>query len=236
MGTYTEQYQYDAVGNFVQFIHRGSDPEPRLDARLYLQRSESARAWKVKQPAHRNTVNPNGRQPQNETYSTIARQYDSHAATAGDALGLQGPVEHDAAPGGKRERPDGIPTPGRATYYVYDAAGQRVRKVTERQNGTRMKERIYSAPSSSIANTMGTVTSSRWSARRCTSWTTSSALHWSKPGPSMSAYRPTPCQPIDTLSVRQPPRFSSLELDDNGAMISYEEYYPYGSTSYQAVT
>ena len=34
------------------------------------------------------------------------------------------------------------------TYYVYDAAGQRVRKVTERQTApgatpTRMKERIY---------------------------------------------------------------------------------------------
>ena len=31
----------------------------------------------------------------------------------------------------------------RRTYYVYDAAGQRVRKVTERQNGTRKNERIY---------------------------------------------------------------------------------------------
>ena len=29
------------------------------------------------------------------------------------------------------------------TYYVYDAAGQRIRKVTERQNGTRKNERIY---------------------------------------------------------------------------------------------
>ena len=28
---------------------------------------------------------------------------------------------------------------------------------------------------------------------------------------------------------------ASLELDDNGTVISYEEYYPYGSTSYQAV-
>src|SRR5262249_61410671 len=26
MGTYTEQYQYDGVGNFVQFIHTGSTP------------------------------------------------------------------------------------------------------------------------------------------------------------------------------------------------------------------
>src|SRR6185369_16461133 len=30
-----------------------------------------------------------------------------------------------------------------ATYYVYDGAGQRMRKVTERQNGTRKNERIY---------------------------------------------------------------------------------------------
>ena len=28
---------------------------------------------------------------------------------------------------------------------------------------------------------------------------------------------------------------ASLELDDAGQIISYEEYYPYGSTSYQAV-
>ena len=32
---------------------------------------------------------------------------------------------------------------GGTAYYVYDAGGQRVRKVTERQNGTRQKERIY---------------------------------------------------------------------------------------------
>ena len=29
------------------------------------------------------------------------------------------------------------------TFYVYDASGQRVRKVTERQNGSRKAERIY---------------------------------------------------------------------------------------------
>src|SRR5262249_23671706 len=29
------------------------------------------------------------------------------------------------------------------TYYVYDASGQRMRKVTERHNGTRKNERIY---------------------------------------------------------------------------------------------
>ena len=29
------------------------------------------------------------------------------------------------------------------TFYVYDNSGQRTRKVTERQNGTRKEERIY---------------------------------------------------------------------------------------------
>jgi hypothetical protein len=32
---------------------------------------------------------------------------------------------------------------GGTAYYVYDAAGQRVRKVIEQQNGTRQKERFY---------------------------------------------------------------------------------------------
>ena len=37
------------------------------------------------------------------------------------------------------------------------------------------------------------------------------------------------------LPVRQSPRLGRLELDDEAQIISYEEYYPYGSTSYQAV-
>ena len=35
-------------------------------------------------------------------------------------------------------------TVSETTFYVYDASGERVRKVTERQNGqTRKQERIY---------------------------------------------------------------------------------------------
>ena len=33
MGTYIERYVYDAVGNFLQMQHRGSDPAHGLDAR-----------------------------------------------------------------------------------------------------------------------------------------------------------------------------------------------------------
>src|SRR5262249_31189603 len=46
------------------------------------------------------------------------------------------------------EDTDGLQHQGERTYYVYNAAGERVRKVTERQiaagqTPTRMKERIY---------------------------------------------------------------------------------------------
>jgi hypothetical protein len=38
---------------------------------------------------------------------------------------------------------EGVRSQGERTWYVYDAGGQRVRKVTERQNGTRKNERTY---------------------------------------------------------------------------------------------
>ena len=38
---------------------------------------------------------------------------------------------------------DGATHQGERTYYVYDSSGQRTRKVTEGQNGTLMKERLY---------------------------------------------------------------------------------------------
>ena len=38
---------------------------------------------------------------------------------------------------------DGTLHQGERTYYVYDSSGQRTRKVTERQNSTLMKERLF---------------------------------------------------------------------------------------------
>ena len=66
----------------------------------------------------------------------------THAPSAADAVGLPRPASSHGAAGGQQRR-----TP-ETTYYVYDAGGQRVRKVTERQAAagqtpTRKKERIY---------------------------------------------------------------------------------------------
>ena len=70
------------------------------------------------------------------------------------------------------------------------------------------------------------------SARRCTSWTTSSASPWWRRAP-----RATTGSPAQLIRYQFGNHLgsASLELDDQAQIISYEEYYPYGSTSYQAV-
>ena len=121
------------------------------------------------------------------------------------------------------------------TYYVYDAAGQRVRKVTERQNGTRKNERIYLGGFEIYREYDGSgnsVTLER------------ETLH------VMDDKQRIALVETQTIDTRHRPRRAAasssatssattsarpvLELDDAGQIISYEEYYPYGSTSYQA--
>ena len=115
--------------------------------------------------------------------------------------------------------------------------GQRVRKVTERQPATgqtptRRNERIYLGGFEMLSRVRRqTATRDAWSARPCTSWMTSSASRSSRPArKATTAHRRNSSATNSAIiSVR-----AALELDDSGNIISYEEYYPYGSTSYQA--
>ncbi|MDW8224326.1 MAG: RHS repeat-associated core domain-containing protein, partial [Gemmatales bacterium] len=127
------------------------------------------------------------------------------------------------------------------TYYVYDAAGQRVRKVAERQAGsgqtpTRMKERIYLGGFEIYREYAGdgqAVTLER------------ETLHLMDGQQRIALVETLTVE--DSLSLGERARVraryqlgnhlgsASLELDSAAQIISYEEYYPYGSTSYQAV-
>ena len=122
------------------------------------------------------------------------------------------------------------------TYYVYDAGGQRVRKVTERQAAagatpTRMKERIYLG---------GFEIYREYDTDGSTVSLERETLHVMD-GQQRIALVETRTQGDDG-SPAQLIRYqlgnhlgsASLELDEDGQIISYEEYYPYGSTSYQA--
>jgi RHS repeat-associated protein len=127
----------------------------------------------------------------------------------------------------------GIPE---TTYYVYDAAGQRVRKVTERaatggHAHSRKSERIY----------LGTFEIYREYAHDGTATLERETLH------VLDDKHRVALVETRTVGTDRGPReltryqlashldSSVLELDQHAQVISYEEYYPYGSTSYQAV-
>ena len=122
---------------------------------------------------------------------------------------------------------------GERTYYVYDAAGQRVRKVTERPPGKRprrahLPRRLRDLPR--VQNGGRTRDVER------------ETLHIMDDKQRIALVE-TRTQGNDGGSPAQLIRYqfgnhlgsASLELDDQAQIISYEEYTPYGSTSYQAV-
>ncbi len=120
---------------------------------------------------------------------------------------------------------------GSPVYYTCDATGRRVRKVAEKSPGLR-EERIYLGGFEvfrKINATTGDVTLER------------DTLHImdDKQRIALVETRTKGNDPAPEKLIRY--QFGNhlgsvmLELDDKAEKITYEEYYPYGSTSYQAV-
>jgi RHS repeat-associated protein len=130
---------------------------------------------------------------------------------------------------------DGMEHQGERTYYVYDSAGQRARKVTERANGTLKRERIYLAGFEiyrEYGGVGGTATLERETLhvmddKRRVALVETKTVNADAPAGTLSAAL-TRYQFDNQLGS------ASLELNEGGALISYEEYYPFGNTSYQA--
>ena len=93
--------------------------------------------------------------------------------------------------------------------------GSAMRKVTEQANGTLNEERIYLGGFEIYRSTAADgATPRRWSARRCTSWTTSSASPWWRRAPTAAT---TARRAADPLPVRQPPRLGQPGAGRAGA-------------------
>jgi RHS repeat-associated protein len=119
---------------------------------------------------------------------------------------------------------------GGTASYVYGSGGDRVRKVVHRQNGKRLRERIY----------LGTVEIAREYAGD--GKTVTLERQTLRGGPGTAALVETRTLGMDPGATRLV-RYRvadgvgsvALELDETGAIVTFEEYYPYGATSYQAV-
>ncbi len=120
---------------------------------------------------------------------------------------------------------------GGTAYYVYDAGGQRVRKVIKTQNGARKHERIY---------LHGFEVYREFESDGNTVKLKRESLHITDDKQRIALVETRtqgaePAVPAQLIRYQFGNHLSSasLELDQGAALISYEEYHPYGVTSFQ---
>ncbi|HEY0512627.1 MAG TPA: RHS repeat-associated core domain-containing protein [Thermoanaerobaculia bacterium] len=225
MGRYLERYVYDEVGNFLQMIHRGSNPS----------RPGWTRAYRYDEPSQLEPDRVSNRLTSTAIGNHAAESYayDAHGnMTAMPHLSsMQWDFKDQLQAVARQATGDGI-TP-ETTYYVYNATGQRVRKVTERSHSTlRSKERLYLG---------GFEVYREYEGDGCTVSLERETLHVMDGQQRIALIEtrtqgsdPAPAQLI-RYQLSNHLGSATLELDARAQIISYEEYYPYGSTSYQAV-
>jgi len=123
---------------------------------------------------------------------------------------------------------------GGTAHYVYDAAGQRVRKVIESQNGARRKERIYLGGFEvyrEYESDGETVELERESLHVMDDKQRIAMVETLTVEESEEVVAPLPVQ---RYQLGNHLGSASVELDAAGGLISYEEYHPYGTTAFQA--
>lgn len=123
---------------------------------------------------------------------------------------------------------------GGTAYYVYDAGGQRVRKVIDSQNGVRQKERIYVGGFEVYREFTGngaTVQLERESLHVMDDKQRIALVETRTVEDGNAVNTPVPLQ---RYQIGNHLGSASVELDQDGALISYEEYHPYGTAAFQA--
>ena len=229
MRNYTQRYTYDEVGNILAMAHQAAEGDW---TRRYSYAANNNQLEATSLPGD----DPSG--PYSGRY-----EYDVHGnMTQMPHLPLmQCNFKDQLQASSKQVRTDGG-TP-EITYYVYDAAGQRVRKVTERQavegiTPTRTKERVYLGGFEIYREYSGdgsVVTLER------------ETLHVMDGQQRIALVETKTLQVGDEVNLPVDLNISivryqlsnhlssaSVELDSSGAVISYEEYHPYGTTAYQS--
>lgn len=238
MGRYVERYVYDAAGNFLQMHHRGSVSAHAGWTRAYdyvapslVEDGKCGRRLRASNRLTQTTLNPAGNTPQPETYLHDAHGNMVRMPHLG--AGAPGPNMHWDYRNQLSQTDKGG---GDTTFYVYEGSGQRVRKVWEKAPGL-IEERIYLGAFEIFRRHHGPIGVSTAMLERET-------LHLMD-DKQRNALVET--RTLDTAGDDQaPPRLIrhqfgnhlgsvSLELDERARVISYEEYAPYGSSTYQAV-
>ncbi|MEN6621924.1 MAG: RHS repeat-associated core domain-containing protein, partial [Smithella sp.] len=217
MRNYFEFYEYDETGNILLFEHKAQNGNW---ARRYEYKEESQiETGRMNNRLTRTFVHPDSQQPIPEQYT-----HDAH----GNMTSM--PHLSEMEWNFKDELRMVDKGGGCKAFYVYDTTGQRMRKVVK-QNGVRKKERIYLDGFEVYREYNG---SGAIELERETLHIMSDKQRVAIVETRVQGNDPFPATLI-RYQLGNHLNSASLELDHQARIISYEEYYPYGSTSYQAV-
>jgi RHS repeat-associated protein len=220
---YVESYTYDLVGNVLEVEHealsspaaswtRGYHYDPPNDGNRLL--ATSLPGDDVEDP---------------ETYSA-EYTYDDH----GNMLSMPHLAAVAWDPADRMQHCD--LGGGGDVWFVYDAGGNRVRKVWVSQTGTTVRERIYLGEYEVWREHSGSPMDVQQERE---------TLHVSDDaGRLVMVETLTIDEGDEVVSPANVARYQygnhlgtvALELDDAGEVISYEEFHPYGSSAYRAVS
>lgn len=208
MRHYREHYRYDAVGNILQLLHSAGQSGTWRREYEYGQISVNNHLThtRVGQLEESYAWDPDGNMMRMPHLPTMRWDFkDELIATQTQRVEANGE--------------------GPTTVYRYDSTGQRVRKVTEGERQERRAERLYIGNFEVYREYDGK--GERVTLERTTFNVMDNARRIALIETSE-----------DEVAIRY--QFENhlgsccLELDETAAVITYEEYYPYGSTSYQA--
>ena len=217
---YTQRYQYDAVGNIMEMKHMAAGGNW---TRGYEYEATNNRL-------KRTFIGDNGN-PANYT------KY-SHHAQHGYMVELPHLEKIDwnfkeevVLTSRQHCTEDNIPV---ITYYQYDGSGQRIRKITENQAAaggipTKKEERIYIAGYELYKKHSGAV-----AGLERISLSMMDGDHRFVMIETRNNVNDGTEKQLTRYQLHNHLGSSALELDDIAQVISYEEYHPYGTTSYQA--
>ncbi|MDB5279413.1 MAG: spvB [Ferruginibacter sp.] len=207
MQRYEEQYSYDEVGNMISIVHNaGNGVFKNKWTSIFTCNGTDNRLMQTKVGAN-----------------STGYSYDAH----GNLQNLQN--GHFGLAWNYADQLQQVDLGGGGTaYYVYDSNGQRVRKVIE--NGNLVKERIYLNTYELYREKQNNVVS-----------TARETLHIMDDKQRIALIETRTSGEDNGLPFLIRYQYTNhlgtacLELDNNAAIISYEEYYPFGSTAFQAM-
>jgi RHS repeat-associated protein len=226
MSRYSEDYVYDSAGNILAMIHHANQGSW---TRRYAYSTGNNRLLSTSVPGESASGPFSARYDYDEHGNMVRMPHlPSMRWNAKDELAS---TQRQVVNSGFAE----------TTYYVYDSFGERIRKVTERQahegsTPSRKNERLYLWDFEVYRE---------YAAGNTNVSLERQTLHIKEGKQLIATFDRKTVDANGTIPVTETiARYelgnhlgsAMLELDSQGAIISYEEFYPYGSTSYQATS